>query len=213
MKRFTFIGIAVFVLIVFSFLFYNKTRAEFDKIENKVIDSETNTKIVYTRKNQIERLFQDNKEFFEDIVNELNKIENIDKYSQISIPFDYPESEVIFYGYDEKVNLSNELKEDFKYLYNDLGINTIYIRLSFDTEHEKDVFINNHIPVDFIFLQKEWAPNDNYVGLQAAVYELRLSEFNDKIDKTTDWYWYYVMSRYPECSFWQKLYDLVYGNL
>ena len=64
MKRFTFIGIAVFVLIVFSFLFYNKTMAEFDKIENKVIDSETNTKIVYTRKNQIERLFQDNKEFF-----------------------------------------------------------------------------------------------------------------------------------------------------
>lgn len=213
MKRFTIIGLVLIILIIFFYLFFEKTMVEFDKIENKVIDSETNTKIVYTKRDQIEELFSDNKEFFEEIVNELNKIENIDKYSQISIPFDYPESDVIFYGHDEKVNLSDKLKEDIKYLYNVLKINEIYIRLSFDTEHEKDVFINNHIPVDFIFLQKEWAPNDNYVGIQAAVYELLPSKFRDKIDKTTDWYWYYVISRYPEYSFWQRLYDVVYGNI
>lgn len=213
MKRFTIIGLVLIILIVFFYLFFEKTMVEFDKIENKIIDEETNTKIVYTKRDQIEELFRDNKEFFEEIVNELNKIENIDKYSQISIPFDYPESDVIFYGHDEKVNLSDKLKEDFKYLYNVLKINEIYIRLSFDTEREKDVFINNHIPVDFIFLQKEWAPNDNYVGIQAAVYELLPSKFRDKIDKTTDWHWYYVISRYPEYSFWQKLYDVVYGNL
>lgn len=213
MKRFTIIGLVLIILIIFFYLFFEKTMVEFDKIENKVIDSETNTKIVYTKRDQIEELFSDNKEFFKEIVNELNKIENIDKYSQISIPFDYPESDVIFYGHDEKVNLSDKLKEDIKYLYNVLKINEIYIRLSFDTEHEKDVFINNHIPVDFIFLQKEWAPNDNYVGIQAAVYELLPSKFRDKIDKTTDWYWYYVISRYPEYGFWQRLYDVVYGNI
>lgn len=213
MKRLTIIGLVIIILIVFSYVVFEKTMVEFNKIENEVIDTETNTKILYTRKEQIEELFQDNKDFFEEIVNELNKIENIDKYSQISIPFNYPESNVIFYGYDGQVNLSDKLKEDFKYLYNVLKINQIYIRLSFDTEHEKDVFINNHTPVDFIFLQKEWASNDNYIGIQAAVYELLPSKFRDEIDKTTDWHWYYVISRYPEYNFWQRLYDMVYGNL
>ena len=205
--------------------------AEFAKIENEVVDKYDEKVIVtYTTKNEIEKLYINNQKFLSELVHELNEIEDIYKYTQISIPFNYPEKDVMFYGNkDNKVEVSESLKEKFILLSRGLKINQIFIRIiSAGEEH----LSNGNLNCTFIFSQWD-CMNNSYIGLMASPINLELKEDsfidvafdferhktvvrNLKLDTYEGIYWYYRLSRdtdsrlYP---FRNRVYDIVKGNL
>lgn len=94
---------------------------EFSKIENTVVDK-YDEKIIttYTTKNDIEKLYINNQKFFAELTYELNKIDEIYKYKQISIPFNYPKDDVIFYGNKNgNISISKSLSENLCYCLRD----------------------------------------------------------------------------------------------
>ena len=104
--------ILVFItFIVFIIYIYYK----FDCIKNTLIDEETNTKIVYTKKQEINDLLLNNEKIFDEIIYELSKINDIEDCHLISIPFDNNIKNVKFYGLQNNPEISKNQK-----LYNNL---------------------------------------------------------------------------------------------
>lgn len=231
MKNVYIVNIVWISLIIVFVIFYKIMSGEFAKIENEVVDKYDEKVIVtYTTKNDIEKLYINNQKFLSELVHELNEIEDIYKYSQISIPFTYPEEDVMFYGNkDNKVEVSESLKEKFILLSRGLKINQIFIRIiSAGEEH----LSNGNLNCTFIFSQWD-CMNNSYIGLMASPINLELKEDsfidvafdfdksktvvrNLKLDTYEGIYWYYRLSRdtdsrlYP---FRNRIYDIVKGNL
>lgn len=231
MKKIYIVNIVWVSLIIVFVIFYKIMSGKFAKIENEVVDKYDEKVIVtYTTKNDIEKLYINNQKFLSELVHELNEIEDIYKYSQISIPFTYPEEDVMFYGNkDNKVEVSESLKEKFILLSRGLKINQIFIRIiSAGEEH----LSNGNLNCTFIFSQWDCMYN-SYIGLMASPLDLKentgilddvIFNFNDyetivlnsKIDTYECIYWYYRLSRDTESRwypFWNRVYDIVKGNL
>ena len=136
----------------------------------------------------------------------------------------------MFYGNkDNKVEVSESLKEKFILLSRGLKINQIFIRIiSAGEEH----LSNGNLNCTFIFSQWD-CMNNSYIGLMASPINLELKEDsfidvafdferhktvvrNLKLDTYEGIYWYYRLSRdtdsrlYP---FRNRVYDIVKGNL
>ncbi len=204
---------------------------EFSKIENKVVDK-YDEKIIttYITKNDIEKLYINNQKFFAELTYELNKIDEIYKYKQISIPFNYPKDDVIFYGNKNgNVSISKSLSEKFMLLSSGLKINKILIKIS--SENEKELS-NGNLNCSFLFLQSNLFNNtfislmgspvnldsniNSFINIAFSIEDHATSRHLLKIDTYDGIYWYYYISRdldkrnYP---FWNRVYDIVKGNL
>lgn len=232
MKKYILSGL--FIAIILSVVFYLKGCYEFDKIENEmVIDwiSKNEITITYTTKNDIKNLYNNNKDFFQDLVFELDNIDDIYKYDQIQIPFNYPENDLFYYGNSkDKVYLTvdSSLKEKLIFLSNELKINRITTRLTNGYREENS---NNRLNCDFIFTQDD-GRDDSYIGIAASTAEYGDNTgyifkqvfksysgncaFMSIIDETDDIFWYYRCSREMDkrkYGFWQRLYDVIHCNL
>lgn len=231
MKKYIFISL----FILFIILFIKKGVYEFNKIENeKLIDwiSDNEITVTYTTKDDIKNLYKNNKDFFQDLVFELNKIEDIHKYNEIQIPFNYPQNDLLYYG-NSKDNIylypNSVLKDELIFLSNELKINRIYIRLTngFIEENSNDELLN----CDYIFAQDDGS-DDSYIGIAASSANYGdntghilknifknyngTSAFLSKIGKVDNVFWYYRCSRsmsIKKYNFWQRVYDTMHCNI
>lgn len=218
------------ILFVLMLIFFKVMVFNFDKIENEIIDLRTNAKVEYTTRSEIEKLLNNNREFFDIFVDQLRQIENIEKYTEISIPFDYPKNDVMFYGYeDDTLKIDDNLKNKLETLSNKLKINAIYIIPTLNIDESQDK-LNK---CDFIFTQTNFL-NNTYIGLlnSSNYYSIKEKNFL-KVAFTIDRYrvfgfkynintkkassnWYYYCSRNLDkknYTFWHRIYDIVKGNL
>lgn len=231
MKKLYIINITLIVLILILFIFLKIMSVEFAKIENQIVDKLDEPVITtYTTKNDIEKLYINNKKFLSELIYELNEIDKINEYKQISIPFNYPQKDLTFYsnkGY--KANVSESLKNKFILLSSGLKINKMLIKIPY----ENDETVNNgNLNCDFEFLQSNLL-SDTYISLMASSIDIDSNDasyvdiafsFYDsgrarsiiKIGEYEGIYWYYCVYRnfdtrfYP---FWHRVYDIVNGNL
>ena len=201
-----------FVILFFIFIFTSSlTYYKFYGIENALIDNETNTKTMYTTKSQIQSLAFNNKDFFEEFISELMELDGIEKVKSIQIPFDNNEKYAHFWGLKLYYDIDNDkkLSKHLKYLSRELNIHSIhsfvftenvgvgntYIGLKYDKlGHTETAESHNNIA---------WTVSDSFTVC-----------FDEQIDGMDNWY--YVCSRdlnttfYP---FWNRVYDIVKGNL
>lgn len=226
MKKIYIINIVMIALFI---IFFKIMSVEFTKIENKVVDKYDEKVITtYTTRDDIEKFYINNQKFLSELTYELNGIDEIYKYTQISIPFNYPKEDVIFYGNkNNNVEISESLSKKFVLLSNGLKINKIIIRRIYDEESS-----NGNLKCSFIFLQSDLTSN-TFISLMGSPTNLNyntnfftkiaFSVKNNatasraiKIDEYDGIYWYYYISRdldkkrYP---FWNRVYDIVKGNL
>lgn len=210
----------IFVVLFFIFIF-SLTCYKFYSIENVIIDNETNTKITYTTKSQIQSLISNNEGFFNEFVSELLELDDIEKVKSIQIPFDNDEKYVHFWGLEMYYEIDNnkKLSTDLKYLANELNIHSIHVYKS-----------SNNNELSFVFTEKTDIGN-TYIGLKYSesnhiettvshnsiawtISDGCTSSFEEKIEGIDNWY--YICSRdlnttfYP---FWNRIYDIVKGNL
>lgn len=205
-------------------------RENFKKIENKIIDKDLNVISLYNNEDDIKNLYNNNKQVFNEIVVELEKTPEIEKCREISIPFDYPQNELIFYG-ENKIDyqVNDGLRNNLVFLSNELKINKIYIRKVESFELETS---NGEKECSYIFFQF-YDFGFKYNALMASPIDLRhslkkeisskFSNFfgdsiliNNKINDNNNINWYYRYScnkKYARYNFGDKLYDIVHNNI
>lgn len=212
-KKFILVFITFIVFIIY--IYY-----KFDCIKNTLIDEETNTKIVYTKKQEINDLLLNNEKIFDEIIYELSKINDIEDCHLISIPFDNNIKNVKFYGLQNNPEISKNQKlyHNLKFLSSELKIYKIEI-----------LHVNEQKEMEVLFTQT-WGINDTYIGLKYNKYNNNISinpnyeiaftikpgvvySFEEPINNTN---WSYYCSRDLDMNnygFWQRLYDIFNGNL
>ena len=212
----------VFVVLFFIFMYiFSLTCYKFYGIENAIIDNETNTKTMYTTKSQIQSLILDNEDFFEELVSGLMELDGIEEVISIQIPFDSNEKYAYFWGLKLYYELDNDkkLSRDLKYLANELNIHSIHIYNYPNTDGLSFVFTEKaDIGNTYIGLKYDKSGyNETVEPLNSIAWTISdgfATIFDRKIDGMD--YWYYVCSRdldtefYP---FWNRVYDIVKGNL
>lgn len=211
-----------FIIIVIIFVFLCcYTNYKFYCIKNTVIDVDTDTKVTYTKKKEINSLLLNNKIFFDEFICELSKVDNIENCHLISIPFDNDIENVKFYGLRDnyKIDKNEKLYNDLEILSNKLNI--YKIELSCSGEQKE---------MEVLFTQT-WGINDTYMGLKYSKYNQvdlhdshywlaftikkgRTVAFEEPINSNSNWF-YYCSRDLDICNygFWYRVYDIVNSNL
>ncbi len=212
----------VFVVLFFIFIFiFSLTCYKFYCIENVLIDNETNTKTMYTTKSQIQSLISNNKEFFEELISELMELDDVEKVKSIQIPFGNDKKYVHFWGLKLYYEIDNDkkLSKYLKYLSSELNIHSIHIYNYPNNDGLSFVFTENaDISNTYIGLKYDKLGHTETVESHNSI-AWTISDgftvgFDEQIDGMDNWY--YVCSRdlnttfYP---FWNRVYDIVKGNL
>lgn len=213
-KRF----VLLFVIFIFIYIWISY---KFYCIENATIDRETNTRIMYTTKDEIYSLLLDNQDFFDELISQLIELDGIEQLESIFIPFDNERKYVSFYGLTLYYDIDNDdkLSKNLKFLADELNIHSIHVYHSAN----KDV-------LSFLFTETVGLGN-MYLGLKYNKYDvinIAKSHYNVALTFADDFShsfeepisgidnWYYCCSRDLDTknySFWYRFYDIVKGNL
>jgi hypothetical protein len=221
-KKFRIVMIFIIIIII-GVLFLLKTKSEFNKIENRILDDDLGVTITYTQKAQLEELLKENQMFLEGLVNDIATDEELKQCFYINIPFDYPNEDIGFYrsgaGEDYKIDISDDLSDKFKYLSGTLKINAITI--SSDESKENVYLFYQSNCLDNTHLGVLCSPLDENVSNASTVNmafihdsAVKTFEIYKQINIDSDYFWYYEYSRDTnKYTFWDRLYDLYMKNL
>lgn len=212
-----------FILFIILSVLFSITKLEFEKIENKVINSNLDIHITYTKREQLDKLLKENLSFFSEIIKEIQSDENLNYCSEISIPFDYPNEDVKLYPVDsdnkEEIVINDDLRDKFIYLSNELKINCITILPDGNGEYvyvfyQTDFWDNTYIGIvgSPVNQNIEDSPTKKFAFTKYN--PVRTNTIYKPIDVDSDYYWYYKYSRdIRPYTFWDRLYDIVYNNV
>lgn len=214
--------VALFFIIIGS-IFYLKAKTEFTKIENKVLDDNLKITITYTKREQLEEVLNTNQIFFDEIVSEISENEYTKSLSYINIPFDYPNTDIEVYSGKqssiEDKSINDELREKFEYLSNELKFNVITIIPDSSGELVYSFYQSNCLDNTYIGITcspvEQSINNESHLSVAFTKNtSVRTTGFYKIINTNSSNYWYYQYSRDTQTyGFWDRLYDIVMGNL